>query len=95
MTADKKRHGLHERPVGRASASGASTLSLALTGVVLLLLKSSHPPTGATTLIVSLGLLQTPPEMAALMAGGVLLTVIGRLVNPSSGAPVPVWGATG
>jgi len=39
---------------------GAATLSTAVTGAVLLLLRSSHPPAGATVLIVSLGLLQRP-----------------------------------
>ena len=39
---------------------GAAALSLALTGAVLLLLRASHPPAGATVLIVSLGLLKTP-----------------------------------
>ena len=72
---------------------GAGALSVALTGAVLLLLDASHPPTGATTLIVSLGFLQTPPEMAALMAGVVLLTVVGWLLNRAAGVPVPVWGA--
>ncbi len=71
---------------------GAGALSVALTGAVLLLLNASHPPTGATTLIVSLGFLQTPPEMAALMAGVVLLTVVGWLLNRAAGVPVPVWG---
>ena len=72
---------------------GAGGLSVALTGAVLLLLKSSHPPTGATTLIVSLGFLQTPPEMAALMVGVVILTVVGWLVNRAAGIPVPLWSA--
>lgn len=72
---------------------GAGALSVALTGAVLLLLKSSHPPTGATTLIVSLGFLQTPPEMAALMAGVVILTFVGWTLNRAAGVPVPVWAA--
>ena len=70
---------------------GAGALSVALTGAVLLLLNSSHPPTGATTLIVSLGFLQTPPEMAALMVGIVILTVVGWLFNRAAGVPVPLW----
>ena len=74
-------------------------VGLALTDAVLLLLRSSHPPVGATTQIVSLGFLQTPPEMAAQMAaqmaGVVLLTVVGWSINRDSGVPVPVWGATG
>jgi CBS domain-containing membrane protein len=54
-------------------------------------LRSSHPPTGATTLIVSLGLLQTPHEMAMLMVGVVLLTVVGWTINRILGVPMPVW----
>ena len=72
---------------------GAGALSVALTGAVLLLLDSSHPPTGATTLIVSLGLLQTPREMVELMAGVVLLTVVGWTINRAAGVPVPLWTA--
>ncbi len=48
---------------------GAGALSMALTGALLLLPRSSHLPTGATTLTVSLGLPRPPPEMAVLMAG--------------------------
>ena len=70
---------------------GAAALSLALTGAVLLLLKSSHPPTGATTLIVSLGLLRTPHQMAALMGGVVLMTVVGWSVNRAAGVRMPLW----
>lgn len=72
--------------------TGAGALSVALTGAVLLLLRSSHPPTGATTLIVSLGFLQTPREMVVLMIGVVILTVVGWAINRSFGVPVPVWG---
>lgn len=74
---------------------GAGALSVALTGAVLLLLNASHPPTGATTLIVSLGFLQAPPEMAALMVGVVPLMVGGWLLNRAAGVPMPVWGAKG
>ena len=73
--------------------AGAAALSVALTGAILLLLRSSHPPTGATTLIVSLGLLQTPLEMTMLMVGVVILTVVGWAMNRALGVPVPVWAA--
>ena len=72
-------------------ASGV--LAVALTGGVVLLLKASHPPAGATTLIVSLGFLQTPPEILTLMAGVVVLTVAGWTTNRSFGVPMPVWTA--
>lgn len=70
---------------------GAAVLSLALTGAVLLLLRASHPPSGATVLIVSLGLLKTPVELAMIMAGVVLLTVAGWAINRALGTPVPIW----
>lgn len=72
---------------------GAATLSVALTGAVLLLLRASHPPAGATVLIVSLGLLRSPFEMLVLAAGVVILTVAGWLVNRLAGVPVPIWNA--
>ncbi len=74
---------------------GAAAFSVALTGAVLLLLRSSHPPTGATTLIVSLGLLQTPREMAMLMIGVVILIGSGWSINRALGVPMPVWAANG
>ncbi len=70
---------------------GAAALSMALTGAVLLLLKSSHPPAGASVLIVSLGLLQMPLEM--MMLGILLLTVVAWILNCMVGVPVPVWAA--
>jgi CBS domain-containing membrane protein len=73
--------------------TGAGALSVALTGAVLLLLRSSHPPTGATTLIVSLGFLQTLREMVMLMVGVVVLTIVGWLINRSFGVPMPLWAA--
>lgn len=69
----------------------AATLSVSLAVAVPLLLRASHPPAGATVLIVSLGLLKTPGEMLALMAGVVILTVIGWTINRSLGVPVPPW----
>jgi CBS domain-containing membrane protein len=74
---------------------GAGALSVALTGAVLLLLRSSHPPSGATVLIVSLGLLQRPWEMVMLMLGVVLLTVVGWAINRALEVPMPVWVADG
>ena len=72
---------------------GAAAFSMALTGAVLLLLRSSHPPAGASVLIVSLGLLQTPLEMLMLLIGVVLLTIVGWTINRAFGVPAPVWAA--
>jgi CBS-domain-containing membrane protein len=50
----------------------AGALSVALTTLVLTWLKMPHPPAGATTLIVSLGILSTPVQLLS-MAGAILL----------------------
>ncbi len=70
---------------------GAAALSLALTGAVLLLLRASHPPTGATVLIVSLGLLTKPSELAMIMIGVVILAIVGWVINRAFRVPVPLW----
>jgi CBS-domain-containing membrane protein len=80
---------LQAGPTPAHVASGV--LSVALTGGVALLLRASHPPAGATTLIVSLGLFQTVPKMLTLLAGVVILTVFGWLINRAFGVPMPLW----
>jgi CBS-domain-containing membrane protein len=72
---------------------GAAALSLALTGAALLLLQASHPPAGATVLIVSLGFLTKPIEMAMIMVGVVILTGAGWVINRAFGVPVPLWAS--
>ena len=42
---------------------GAIALAVALTGGVLRLLRSAHPPAGATTIIVASGLLAKPHQI--------------------------------
>lgn len=74
---------------------GAGAFSVALTGAVQILLRASHPPAGATVLIVSLGLLQTPTEMGMIAAGIVLVTVAGLAINRLFGVPMPLWSAKG
>jgi CBS-domain-containing membrane protein len=76
-----------------ASYVGAAALSLGLTSGLMVLFRAPHPPAGATTLIVSLGLLRTPAQMAVLMAAVVLLTVQAMVINRLAGVPYPVWGA--
>jgi CBS domain-containing membrane protein len=69
---------------------GAGALSVALTGAVLVLLQSSHPPSGATTLIVSLGLLTTSRQLIVLMVGVALLTLVEWAVNRAARARVSI-----
>ncbi len=45
----------------------AAALSLGLTSGLMVLLRAPHPPTGATTLIISLGILTQPWQLLLLM----------------------------
>ncbi len=70
----------------------AAALSIGLTSGLMVLLSVPHPPAGATTLIVSLGLIHEPEQYPLLMAGVVLLLVQGFLINRAAGLPYPLWG---
>lgn len=70
---------------------GAVAVSLATTSAVLLLVRSPHAPAGATTLIVSLGLIRTPSNLAIMFGAVCLVTAGSVLYNRLSGAPMPLW----
>jgi CBS-domain-containing membrane protein len=57
----------------------------------MVLLRSPHPPAGATTLIVSLGLLPHLWQLGVLMLAVVFLTVQAFLINRLAGIPYPLW----
>lgn len=69
----------------------AAGLSLGATSAAMVLLRAAHPPAGATTLIVSLGILTQPWQLAVLMLAVVLLTVQAFAINRLAGIPYPVW----
>ncbi len=69
----------------------AAALSLGLTSGIMVLLKSPHPPAGATTLIVSLGILTQPWQLFILMVAVVLLTLQAIGINRLAGIPYPLW----
>jgi CBS-domain-containing membrane protein len=71
----------------------AMALAVALTGGVLRVIRAAHPPAGATTIIVSSGLLVTFRQVVAVAAGVVLLTAACWLLNRAFGIRVPVWAA--
>ncbi|MEO6891518.1 MAG: HPP family protein, partial [Ktedonobacteraceae bacterium] len=54
-------------------------------------LRSPHPPAGATTLIISLGLLTRPWQLLLLMGAVVLLTLQALAINRLAGIPYPLW----
>jgi CBS-domain-containing membrane protein len=69
----------------------AAALSLGLTSGVMVLARVPHPPAGATTLIVSLGIFNDLPELTILMIAVVLLVVQGFVINRLAGIPYPLW----
>ena len=90
--------GLHH--AGPALSTGVTGTGLALrryplglTSGLMVLLKAPHPPAGATTLIISLGLLRTFDQVVVLMIAVVLLTLQAIVINRLAGLPYPLWAA--
>jgi CBS domain-containing membrane protein len=69
----------------------AVALSLSFTGGILRLLRAAHPPAGATTVIVSLGLLNTGIDMLWLALGVLLIVIPAGMFNRICGVPAPLW----
>jgi CBS domain-containing membrane protein len=69
----------------------AAALSLAATGAVMVLLRVSHPPAGATTLIVSLGILTKPHSLVIIEIAVILLTAQAWAINRIAGLDYPLW----
>jgi CBS domain-containing membrane protein len=88
--------GLQHAP--SASAEGvhaprvlAAALSLAGTGGAMILLRVVHPPAGATTLIVSLGLITAPWHLFTIEVAVALLILQALLFNRLAGLDYPLW----
>jgi CBS domain-containing membrane protein len=69
----------------------AAALSLGLTAGLMVLLRSPHPPAGATTLIISLGILTKPLQLVLLMVAVILLTLQALAINRLAGINYPLW----
>jgi CBS-domain-containing membrane protein len=70
---------------------GAAALSLGLTSGAMVWARVPHPPAGATTLIVSLGILREPWQLGVLMIAVVLLVAQGFVINRLAGIEYPAW----
>ena len=71
----------------------AAALSLSATGALMVLLGVSHPPAGATTLIVSLGIISKPRELVIIEVAVFLLVAQALAINRLAGLPYPLWTA--
>ncbi len=72
----------------------AAALSLAATAGLMILFNASHPPAGATTLIVSLGIITRPPYLIIIEVAVLLLTMQAFCIHRLAGLPYPLWKAT-
>lgn len=69
----------------------ASALALALTGATMVLLHVNHPPAGATTMIVSLGILSKAEYLPIIEVAVVLLAAQAFIINRLAGLSYPLW----
>ena len=74
-----------------AARVGATALSLGLTSGVMVWSRVPHPPAGATTLIISLGILHRPGQLLILMVAVGLLTLQAIVINRLAGLDYPAW----
>jgi CBS-domain-containing membrane protein len=59
----------------------------------MVLLGVSHPPAGATTLIVSLGIISKPAELVIIEVAVFLLVAQALVINRLAGLAYPLWSA--
>jgi CBS-domain-containing membrane protein len=57
----------------------------------MILLKAAHPPAGATTLIISLGIVTRPVYLLVIEVAVILLTAQAILINRLAGIEYPIW----
>lgn len=69
----------------------AAAIALALTAGLTIATRSEHAPAGATTLIVSLGIMPQWSDYAIIMLAVAMLTMAGVAVNRLSGVNYPAW----
>ncbi len=71
----------------------AAALSLAATGALMILFKAAHPPAGATTLIISLGMVTRPSYLVVIEIAVALLTLQAIAINRAAGIDYPLWAS--
>ena len=59
----------------------AATLAIGLTALAGIILRASHPPAAATTLLVALGAISTPPQILATIVGVLIVAVAGEFIR--------------
>jgi CBS-domain-containing membrane protein len=78
--------------VGHAIGLICGYAAFELTGAALMILfRAGHPPAGATTLIVSLGIISKPKELVIIEAAVVILVAQAFVINRLAGLSYPIW----
>ncbi len=68
-----------------------AALSLASTGAFMVLFGVSHPPAGATTLIIALGIITHPYHLLIVQLAVAILVLQALIINRLAGVPYPIW----
>jgi CBS-domain-containing membrane protein len=69
----------------------AVSCALAATSSLMVFLRTVHPPAGATTLIVSMGLVTRPLQLCAIELSVALLVLLAIAANRMAGIDFPLW----
>lgn len=69
----------------------AAALALASTGALMILFKAAHPPAGATTLIIALGIIIQPKNLVVIEVAVAVLTIQAIVINRLAGLDYPLW----
>src|SRR5262249_34471484 len=88
--------GLQDAPPAMATGvdgprAGAAALSPAATGALAVLFRVPHPPAGATTLIISLGIVTKPFSLLTIEVAVLVLTLQALGINRLAGIDYPLW----
>ena len=78
-----------------AARVGAAALSLASTGALMILFRAAHPPAGATTLIISLGIVTQPVHLLVIEIAVAILILQAIVINRLAGIDYPLWTLRG
>jgi CBS-domain-containing membrane protein len=69
----------------------AAALSMAFTGALMILFDVVHSPAGATTLIISLGIITHPVQLLGMEAAVALIVVLAIVIHRLRGIAYPLW----
>jgi CBS domain-containing membrane protein len=76
---------------GLQDAPPAMATGLASTGALMILAKAAHPPAGATTLIIALGIVTRPFHLLVIEIAVAILTLQAIVINRLAGIDYPLW----